>query len=305
VSSLVGFIMDSAAVGHVESLEYVDALGGLVISHTDGGQNDFTSDTYALVSTVDGTTTPLTTSNQDTDASAYDPLADRYYSLDPNGTDWAIVDLGTGTATPAGAALDTVGDLALEPGADRIYGVDFNVNELYGFDLTNGGLDVGPATALGTVSGDLVKGLAIGPDLAPIGTSYCGPATPNSSGLPGELRAHGSDVAADNDVVLVGVQLAPSQFGMFVTSQTQGFVMPPGSQGHLCLGGAIGRYKQQLVNTGPAAAVVLPLDLTQTPTPSGPVAVQPGETWNFQLWFRDKNPGVTSNFTDAVSVAFQ
>ncbi|MCP3916270.1 MAG: hypothetical protein GY711_12005 [bacterium] len=31
---------------------------------------------------------------------------------------------------------------------------------------------------------------------------------------------------------------------------------------------------------------------------------QPGETWNFQCWYRDNNPGPTSNFTDAVSVTF-
>ncbi len=30
-----------------------------------------------------------------------------------------------------------------------------------------------------------------------------------------------------------------------------------------------------------------------------------GESWNFQAWFRDKNPGNTSNFTDGVSVLFQ
>ena len=34
-----------------------------------------------------------------------------------------------------------------------------------------------------------------------------------------------------------------------------------------------------------------------------PVAVQPGETWNFQCWYRDL--GNSNNFTDAVSVTFQ
>ena len=29
-----------------------------------------------------------------------------------------------------------------------------------------------------------------------------------------------------------------------------------------------------------------------------------GETWNFQGWHRDHNPGSTSNFTQAVSAGF-
>jgi hypothetical protein len=59
--------------------------------------------------------------------------------------------------------------------------------------------------------------------------------------------------------------------------------------------------------TGSAAygAVSIPVDLTRVPQPSSFVAVQPGETWRFQLWFRDVNPNVTSNFTNAVAVTFQ
>ena len=34
-----------------------------------------------------------------------------------------------------------------------------------------------------------------------------------------------------------------------------------------------------------------------------PVAVQPGDTWNFQAWYRDI--GNTNNFTDAVAVTFE
>jgi hypothetical protein len=30
-----------------------------------------------------------------------------------------------------------------------------------------------------------------------------------------------------------------------------------------------------------------------------------GETWSFQAWFRDVNPGVTSNFTDGVAVTLR
>jgi hypothetical protein len=40
------------------------------------------------------------------------------------------------------------------------------------------------------------------------------------------------------------------------------------------------------------------------PTPTGLVPVAPGETWHFQAWYRDANPGATSNLTDNHSVTF-
>ena len=91
---------------------------------------------------------------------------------------------------------------------------------------------------------------------------------------------------------------------MFLNSMSPGFVIPPGSQGNLCLGGGIGRYRDDVMSTGPAGSMSLALDLTQTPTPSGRTTAQAGETWYFQAWFRDKNPTQTSNFTDAVAVTF-
>ena len=139
----------------------------------------------------------------------------------------------------------------------------------------------------------------------PIGSSYCGPANLNSSGVPAILTAFGSDMVAANSVRLDAAQMAQNQFGYFINSMTQGFVLPPGSQGNLCLSGSIGRYNQDIKNSGAGGEFSLQLDLANTPAPGGPVAIQPGETWNFQAWFRDDNPGSTSNFTDGVSITFQ
>ena len=127
---------------------------------------------------------------------------------------------------------------------------------------------------------------------------------PNSTGVPGLIAAIGSGLVADNDVTLVATQLPPNQFGFFLTSQTQGFITNPGgSQGNLCLGGNIGRYAQSAGNSGAAGTFHLTLDLLDMPT-TGEKQVIPGETWNFTTWFRDNNPGPTSNFTDAVSILF-
>ena len=52
---------------------------------------------------------------------------------------------------------------------------------------------------------------------------------------------------------------------------------------------------------GPEAT--LELDLSAVPV-NPPVAVLAGDTWNFQCWYRDHVPQVTSNFTDAVGLTF-
>jgi hypothetical protein len=46
------------------------------------------------------------------------------------------------------------------------------------------------------------------------------------------------------------------------------------------------------------------VDVTAVPQPTGNTVVQPGETWNFQCWHRDTNPGATSNFSPGYSVTF-
>ena len=110
-------------------------------------------------------------------------------------------------------------------------------------------------------------------------------------------------MAANNNVRLDSAGMATNQFGMFLASMTQGFVMPPGSQGNLCLAGP-GRYTANIQNTGPTGVMSLQLDLTNTPTPGGPVSVMAGEAWYWQAWFRDSNPGTTSNFTDGICIKF-
>ena len=141
-----------------------------------------------------------------------------------------------------------------------------------------------------------------------IGTSYCGPAVPNSTGRSGELRVFGSDTVFLNDVQITGAQLPLQSFGFFITSQTQGYVpIVNNSQGALCLQGSVGRFvgPGQIQSSGTTGVIYLDLNLNAQPTPTGLVSVQPGETWNFQLWYRDAVAGqTTSNFSDAVGVSF-
>lgn len=137
--------------------------------------------------------------------------------------------------------------------------------------------------------------------------TYCSPAIDNSTGWPGRIHASGTSEVNANHVLLTAEQLPPNMFGYFLASQSQGFVPAfAGSQGNLCLGGFVGRFNEgtQIYNSAEYGAACLELDLATIPLPQGHVAVQPGETWHFQSWYRDRNPGHTSNLTDAVTVTF-
>lgn len=138
-----------------------------------------------------------------------------------------------------------------------------------------------------------------------LGMAYCSPAMNNSTGLPAVVTAIGSDLAAANDVTLIGSQLPAEQFGYFLTSLSQGMIQfPAGSQGILCVGGAIARPLGPIFDTGLAGLVVVQPDMTFIPT-SPESTVMAGDTWHFQAWYRDVNPVFTSNFTDALSVSFE
>ncbi len=138
-----------------------------------------------------------------------------------------------------------------------------------------------------------------------LGATYCTPAVPNSSGQSAVISACGSDLADGGYFMLHATDLALDKFGYFLVSATQAFIPnPAGSQGDLCLGGNIGRFGKQVQKSGPGGKFTIQVDLTSIPQ-NPPHTVLAGETWNFQAWFRDNNPGKTSNFTDAVSVTFQ
>jgi hypothetical protein len=194
--------------------------------------------------------------------------------------------------------LDTNGDI--DPSLQRTF--------LTSYSCT--GTTVDPATGDLLFSGySGTSMLVIEPSTVLLGTSYCTPAVPNSTGSSGGISATGSQAVAANNVTLEASSLPLNSFGFFLTSRTQGMVnQPGGSQGVLCLGGSIGRYvgPGQIQNSGASGSFSLVIDLAATPTPTGFVQVVAGETWNFQSWHRDAVGGTaTSNFTDGLAIPFQ
>lgn len=140
-----------------------------------------------------------------------------------------------------------------------------------------------------------------------IGAAYC-MANPNSTGSPSAISGTGSTAVSDNQVELSVNGLPQDSFGYFLASMTAAFVPNAGgSQGNLCLGSNIGRFvgNVQVLNSGSSGTASLQVDLTMVPQPNGPVAVNAGDTWYFQLWHRDAvNGASTSNFSNGLEVLF-
>ena len=135
------------------------------------------------------------------------------------------------------------------------------------------------------------------------GINFCGPVL-NSTGVPG-ASALGSSAVIEQDLALVGQDLPLLSNGYFLVSPNAGTdIANPAARRGTCASirrlGATSRRRRTPVERGrhhPGGP--------DEPAPNGAVVVQPGETWRFQLWYRDAVLGVaTSNFTDAVAVTF-
>ena len=139
-----------------------------------------------------------------------------------------------------------------------------------------------------------------------VGETYCDPAVPNSTGIPGAVAILGSADVAVNDLKVSARGLPQGSLGYFLASTSPGSLSPiPGSVGTLCLAGSIGRgVGGGVLSSGSSGTMIGTVDLSSMPQPTGAVTVQAGETWHFQLWHRDVSP-LNSNFTDAVAVTFQ
>jgi len=153
-----------------------------------------------------------------------------------------------------------------------------------------------------------------------VGTPFCDPMDPNSTGLPTLLT--GTMTAPFNDFHLELTQGPPGEFASFLVGNAAVEPGLPLGQGRLCLdvsaGNAIGRYRiagtamnsigrfdssgvlQNLVGTSTlGTGFDVPSEL---PAPIVPGFIFQGSTWHFQAWLRDGSNG--SNFSNGLTVQF-
>ncbi|MEZ6018408.1 MAG: hypothetical protein R3F49_25155 [Planctomycetota bacterium] len=229
-----------------------------------------------------------------------------------NGRGVVVIDLSQPTVTealmfPYPFGENDLDGLAFDP-AGVVYLIEDEPAPMHNFDVATGTYDANPPMNAATSAVIYSAGTYTTGQFPGLGVNYCA-AVANSTGATGRMSATGNAVVAANNVILEASDLPNGSFGFFLTSRSAGFVANPGgSQGNLCLSGSVGRFvgPGQIQNSGTIGAIQLAIDLTSQPTPTGLVAVQAGETWNFTAWYRDVVSGsATSNFADGLEITFQ
>ncbi len=119
----------------------------------------------------------------------------------------------------------------------------------------------------------------------------------NSTGGSANFRIFGSDDPNDNQLVLDVNNLPTFSYGQFIMSKTTQSM--PLDNGTLCLGQPLLRIGASLGSAWVTGTVGHKLDLSALPAGA---AVQPGQTWYFQYWYRDAG---SSNLSNAEGVTFQ
>ena len=136
--------------------------------------------------------------------------------------------------------------------------------------------------------------------------AYCTSA-PNSTGQVGTITPLGTP---DQTALILGLRaegLPSGQWCHFLLSQnTANLPGFSGSQGTLCVGAPIVRLNRpaygEIGQTSPAGTFEVSIEVFDLPQG---VTIGQGSTWHFQLWYRDLNPGTTSNTSSAVRVMFR
>ncbi len=144
--------------------------------------------------------------------------------------------------------------------------------------------------ANGNGSADVCEGL---------GQVYC-TSTANSTGVVGALVLAGSEELVLDDVALQASSLPPNSFALGLGGADAGNLAV--GSGTLCIDATatLGRFVDQVQSTGNAGTFTATVHLMDVPTAAGSVALMAGQTWRFQVWFRD---GASSNLTTAVELS--
>jgi len=126
---------------------------------------------------------------------------------------------------------------------------------------------------------------------APCGnTASVGEGCRNNTGQGARLAGSGTSSMATDSLVLNGTQMTPGTFAIVFFGAGTASVVPPQSNGRLCVvgGGGSGLYRIALEPTGTMGAFTYgPGILADIAGMVPPPPVMAGSTWGFQAWYRD------------------
>ena len=142
---------------------------------------------------------------------------------------------------------------------------------------------------------------------APCGNEDPGAGCANQSGGGALMSVCGSSTITDDDLVIRVENVSPQQFGLVFMGPGQQQV--PFGNGQLCVGpGGLGVFRYPARNAGVAGVISEGPGLVAYSQASFGVfgTITPGQTWNFQGWYRDPfGPcGTSFNLSNAVAVTF-
>ncbi len=177
------------------------------------------------------------------------------------------------------------------------YGNALRWGTLYNFGFTanmppvEAGIEIGlfePGTP------DVLTPIVEGPchALPCIVETYC-QAAPNSFSGGAQMFAFGSTSVAANDLVLLATAAVPGQFGIFYYGTEK--IEVPFGDGFRCVAGQIWRIPPPIL-ADVLGDVMLHVDYDQQPFHAGAGAIDPGDTFTWQLWYRDPNGPLGSGF---------
>jgi len=131
--------------------------------------------------------------------------------------------------------------------------------------------------------------------------NYC-QTSPNSAGAGALIASNGDTSVGNNSFQLQGFGCPPNQFALFYYGPNE--IQIPFGDGFRCVGGGAYRLIPPLLTDG-FGDVSRDVDFTQPPANSGPGQISPGDTWKFQLWYRDPAAGNSGfNLSNGLSADF-
>lgn len=139
----------------------------------------------------------------------------------------------------------------------------------------------------------------------PIGDAGCA-GEPNSAGAGATLSAQGSPRAGDRALRLESAGLPAGRSTTFMASKSPGSTpFFSGGQGTLCLGSPFGRLNADPIFSDASGRAVLDVRTDAISLGGALISIQPGETWYFQAFYDDDNPGPTTNLSASLVVLFE